>query len=185
MTKTASKLFSLNNSSQKPPFFAVLMYSLYGHPRYFKFKRKYQQYGPHFQTIFPFLMIMLVMIFKTLFHVIKLFYLITNHLWVVNSGLDPEYGKNMTSKQNFNNNKSTDLSIWILHNLKTNTTIVWLRNFLILSRRRSLWYGNQCIYLQSKSMDWFLYDKNLCRERVKELTSAIFTKLLCSYRYFW
>ena len=43
MTKTASKSFSLSNSSQTP-FFAVLMYALYGHPRYFKFKRKYQQF---------------------------------------------------------------------------------------------------------------------------------------------
>ena len=34
------------------------MYALYGHPRYFKFKRKYQQYCPCFQTIFPFLMTM-------------------------------------------------------------------------------------------------------------------------------
>ena len=32
------------------------MYALYSHPRRFKFKRKYQQYGPCFQTIFPFLM---------------------------------------------------------------------------------------------------------------------------------
>ena len=31
------------------------MYALHGHPRYFKFKRKYQQYGPCFQTIFRFL----------------------------------------------------------------------------------------------------------------------------------
>ena len=39
-------------------FFAVFMYALYGHPRYFKFRRKYQQYGPCLQTIFPFLMTM-------------------------------------------------------------------------------------------------------------------------------
>ena len=32
------------------------MYSLYGHPRYFKFKPKYRQYGLFFRTIFPFLM---------------------------------------------------------------------------------------------------------------------------------
>ena len=56
MAKTASKSFSLSNSSQKLPFFAVLIYALYGHPRYFKFKRKYQQYGACFQTTFPFLM---------------------------------------------------------------------------------------------------------------------------------
>ena len=43
---------------QKPTFFAVLMYFLYDHSRYFNFKRKYQQYGPHLQTVFPFLMTM-------------------------------------------------------------------------------------------------------------------------------
>ena len=48
MIKTVSKSFSLSNSLQKPSFFAVLMYSPYGNPRYFKFKRKYQQYGPCF-----------------------------------------------------------------------------------------------------------------------------------------
>ena len=39
LAKTASKSFSLSNSSQKLPFFPVLMYSLYSHPRYFKFKQ--------------------------------------------------------------------------------------------------------------------------------------------------
>ena len=52
------KLILLSSSYQKSPFFSVLMYDLYGHPRYFKFKRKYQQYGPCFQTIFSFLMTM-------------------------------------------------------------------------------------------------------------------------------
>ena len=37
------------------------MYALDDHPKYFKFKRKYQQYGPCFQTIFPFLMTMLLL----------------------------------------------------------------------------------------------------------------------------
>ena len=37
------------------------MYALYGHPRYFKFRRKYQQYGRCFQTIFPFIMAMLTL----------------------------------------------------------------------------------------------------------------------------
>ena len=31
------------------------MYALYGHTGYLKFKQKHQQYGPCFQTIFPFL----------------------------------------------------------------------------------------------------------------------------------
>ena len=60
VAKTISKSLSLSNFSQKSPFFAVLMYALYSHPRYLKFKRKYQQYGPCFQTIFPFLMTMLL-----------------------------------------------------------------------------------------------------------------------------
>ena len=45
-------------SSLQAAIFAVLMYSLYGHPRNFKFKQKYQQNSPLFQTILPFLMTM-------------------------------------------------------------------------------------------------------------------------------
>ena len=37
-------------------------------------------------------------------------------------------------------------------------TLLWLR---------SLWYRNQYIDLQSKSLDWFLSDRDLCHERVK------------------
>ena len=39
--------------------------------------------------------------------------------------------------------------------------------FLTLSRRRPLSYRNQSIDLQSKSIDWFLYDNGLRLERVK------------------
>ena len=38
-----------------------------------------------------------------------------------------------------------------------------------LSWRRPLSYRNQSIYLLRKSMDWFLYDNDLCHERVKYL----------------
>ena len=38
--------------------------------------------------------------------------------------------------------------------------------YLTLSFRRSLSYRNQSIDLQSKSMDWFLYDSDLRHERV-------------------
>ena len=38
---------------------------------------------------------------------------------------------------------------------------------LSLSEWRSLTYRNQSIYLQSKSMDWFVYNWNLRLERVK------------------
>ena len=41
--------------------------------------------------------------------------------------------------------------------------------FLTLSWRRSLSYRKQSIDLQSKSMDWFLYDRDLRHERVKQL----------------
>ena len=39
---------------------------------------------------------------------------------------------------------------------------------LTLSWRRSLSYRNQSIYLQSKSVDWFLYDRYLRHEGVKQ-----------------
>ena len=38
---------------------------------------------------------------------------------------------------------------------------------ITLSRRRSLSYRNQSIDLLCKSMDRFLYDRDLCHERVK------------------
>ena len=40
---------------------------------------------------------------------------------------------------------------------------------LILSWQRSLSYRNQSINLLWKSMDWFLYDKDLRHERVKKI----------------
>ena len=42
---------------------------------------------------------------------------------------------------------------------------------LLLTRswRRSLSYRNQSIYLQSKSINWFLYDRDFRHERVQEL----------------
>ena len=46
-------------------------------------------------------------------------------------------------------------------------------NDLTLSWRRPLSYRNQSINLQSKSMDWFLYDNGLRHERVKPLLDAL------------
>ena len=40
---------------------------------------------------------------------------------------------------------------------------------LALSRCRSLSYRNQCIDLQSKSMDGFLYDRDLRHGRIKQV----------------
>ena len=48
---------------------------------------------------------------------------------------------------------------------------------LTLSWRRLLLYGNQFIDLQSKSMSWFLYNKDLRHERVKEKWSYDFNLL--------
>ena len=46
---------------------------------------------------------------------------------------------------------------------------------LTLSRRRPLSYGNQSIDLQSKSIDWFLYDNGIChKELSKYLRIALF-----------
>ena len=41
---------------------------------------------------------------------------------------------------------------------------------LSLSWRRSLSYRNQSIGLQNKLMDWFLYDKVHCHERVNQMS---------------
>ena len=49
---------------------------------------------------------------------------------------------------------------------------------LTLSRQRSISYRNQSIDLQNKSMDWFLYDIGLRRERVKTI-SKLFKFLSC------
>ena len=44
---------------------------------------------------------------------------------------------------------------------------------LTISWRMSLSYRNQSIDLQSKSMDWFLYDRDLRHERAKMLVSLL------------
>ena len=53
------------------------------------------------------------------------------------------------------------------------TLICYLESkiYLTLSWWRTLSYRNQSIDLQSKSMDWFLYDDSLRHERVKTLWS--------------
>ena len=52
--------------------------------------------------------------------------------------------------------------------ISKHTVTVNLKKFyLTFSWRRPLSYGNQSIDLQSKSMDWFLYDNGLRHERAK------------------
>ena len=52
--------------------------------------------------------------------------------------------------------------IMVIYNGKVKITFL-----LTFSRRKSLSYRNQSIDLHSKSMDWFLYDRNLRHKRVK------------------
>ena len=56
------------------------------------------------------------------------------------------------------------------------------KDFLTLSWWRPLSYRNQSIDLQSKSVDWFLYDNGLHHERVK-LTAYIFSTKGYHYEY--
>ena len=53
---------------------------------------------------------------------------------------------------------------------------------LTLSQRRSISYRNQSIDLQSKSIDWFLYDIGLRHERVKLAISVCFALYLRNCR---
>ena len=55
-------------------------------------------------------------------------------------------------------------------------------SYLALSWQGSLWYRNQSIDLLCKSTDWFLYDMDLCHEKVKcRLQWCITTILLTLY----
>ena len=57
---------------------------------------------------------------------------------------------------------------------------LWQRFVLLtLSGRRSLLHRNQSIDLQNKSMDWFLYDRDLCHERVN-FSNVILNKITYS-----
>ena len=59
-----------------------------------------------------------------------------------------------------------------------------LRRALTLSWWRSLSYRNKSIDLLCKSMDWFLYDRDLRHERVNDLV-IIFTEKLHHRYYFY
>ena len=52
---------------------------------------------------------------------------------------------------------------------------------LTLSRRRTIAYRNQSINLLCKSMDWFLYDIGLRRERVKWISLIVALKHLNAF----
>ena len=56
--------------------------------------------------------------------------------------------------------------------LRTDSRCMWVKSVLHLSWRSSLLSRSQSIDFQNKSMDWFLYDKNLRHERVNALLLA-------------
>ena len=68
--------------------------------------------------------------------------------------------------------KKTKKANYVLQHVRTDSRCMWMKSVLNLSWRRSLLYRSQSIDLQNKSMDWFLYDKNLRHERVKALLLA-------------
>ena len=74
------------------------------------------------------------------------------------------------------NEKNLWADLWIKNHYKKK-----LRFSLTLSWWRSLSYRNQSTDLQSKSMDWFLYDRDICHERVITEERDIFTTLLSTY----
>ena len=57
---------------------------------------------------------------------------------------------------------------------------VWQGFYLILSWWRPLSYRNQSTELQSKSMDWFLYDSGLRHERVRSLIFQNCLDIVCT-----
>ena len=76
---------------------------------------------------------------------------------------------------------SSQLSLWNCYKRV-------FRILFTLSWRSSLSSGNQSIHLWSKSMDWFLYDRDLRHERVKEIYVLVLVNCwqwtrLCRYSF--
>ena len=79
------------------------------------------------------------------------------------------------------------LTAWIF-NEKNLWADLWTKNHnkkkrfsLTLSWQKFLTHRNQSIDLQIKLMDWFLYDRDICHERVTPKERDIFTILLSIY----
>ena len=60
---------------------------------------------------------------------------------------------------------------------------IWYSS-VTLSWFGSLSYRNQSIGLQSKSMDWFLYDRDICHERVNDLANILSIHSFHELRYY-
>ena len=61
---------------------------------------------------------------------------------------------------------------YVLQHVRTNSRCMLMKSVLNLSWWTSLLYRNHSIDLQNKSVDWFLYYKNLRHERVNALLLA-------------
>ena len=57
-------------------------------------------------------------------------------------------------------------------------------NCLTLSWRRSLLYRSQSIDFSCKSMDWFLYDRDLRHERVSARLCYLFSKAISTIAFY-
>ena len=56
---------------------------------------------------------------------------------------------------------------------------------LFISRWRSLSYRNQSTDFLCKSMDWFLYDRDLCQERVKNIRKPLPNTFHINAQFLW
>ena len=61
-------------------------------------------------------------------------------------------------------------NLWFEKWVYENGKFTW--NGLTLSWQKPLTLRNHIIDLQRKSMDWFLYDTDLCHERIKSFRSS-------------
>ena len=66
----------------------------------------------------------------------------------------------------------TKKTCYTLQHVRTNSQCMFIKSVLNLSWRRPLLYRNQSIDLQSRSINWFLNDKNLRHERFNALLLA-------------
>ena len=77
--------------------------------------------------------------------------------------------KEKPDRKKINKQTKTKKANYVLQHVRTDSRCMWMKSVLNLSWRRSLLCRNQSIDLQSKSIDWFLYDKNFRHERVTAL----------------
>ena len=73
------------------------------------------------------------------------------------------------------------LIVFLICNTSSNLRRLKTKTFLTPSRLRPILYRNQSIDLQSKSMDWFLYDIGLQCERVNQILRLMSIQFFRNY----